>query len=481
MSLDGGRFAHRMDSGHHWKRKGSTKKRARVGARLVGAVGVCAVFAALVVSSGASASSSKSSGGKVATSGLGGSLNITVFTFSEPVLKPIIAAFQKRNPKMHITCSCNVSNGSTYVPMLQTERLGGTLPDIAETYDVLTPTLEVDGLLANMSPFLARGAPYPKSYFNPSFLASYIPPPGAPKGVGDVYALPNEADATVIFYNENEFKAAGVPFPSNNWTWAQMVADAKKLSNASSNHYGICERPDWQAEYNPILKAYGVTAFTERKSDLDSPAALNAWQLMFGPLEQGIAVPETQLISEGDNDCTPFFTSGEAAMSIEVRGNLPTIESGVGSKFAYNAVPMPTIPGPGGKQVHPTGGGSVGWTITSGAKHVDNALAFLKYLYTPAAQNVAERTCGVVPAVSALNGPSALWRKLQCGPANSQAFVIAANTATIAPQTPGTVFTASNTDIPNAVEAVTEGKASLQSAFSNLASQMHAAYGQAGG
>ena len=167
-------------------------------------------------------------------------------------------------------------------------------------------------------------------------------------------------------------------------------------------------------------------------------------------------------------------------MSIEVRGNLPTIESGVGNKFAYNAVPMPTLPGPSGASVHPTGGGSVGWTITSAAKNTRNALAFLKYLFTPAAQNVAERTCGVVPAVTALNGPSALWRKLKCGPANSQAFVIAANTATIAPQTPGRVFTDSNTDIPNAVEAVAEGKATLANAFSNLAAQMHADYGQSG-
>lgn len=346
---------------------------------------------------------------------------------------------------------------------------------------MLTPTLEVDGLLSNLSPFLAKGEPYMRSYFNPSFLASYIPPPGAPKGVGNVYALPNEADATTIFYNKKEFAAAHVPFPTNTWTWAQMLADAKKLSHPNSNHYGICERPDWQAEYNPVLKAFGATAFTEHVSDLDSPAALKGWRLMLGPLEQRIAVPETQLIAEGDNDCTPFFTSGEAAMSIEVRGNLPSVESGVGSKFAYNVVPMPRIPGAHKTAVVPTGGGSVGWTVTSGVKDTTNALAFLKYLYTPAAQDVAERTCGVVPAVTSLNGGSALWRKLKCGTANSEAFVIAANTATIAPQTPGRVFTASNTDIPNAVEKVTEGKASLASAFASLKSQIHAAYQQAGG
>ena len=89
---------------------------------------------------------------------------------------------------------------------------------------------------------------------------------------------------------------------------------------------------------------------------------------------------------------------------------------------------------------------------------------------------MAEKTFGVVPAVGSLNGPTALWRTQPGGPANSSAFVAAANSATIAPQTPGRVFTLSNTAIPNAVEEVTEHKDSLQAAMSSLQSQMNAAY-----
>ena len=50
--------------------------------------------------------------------------------------------------------------------------------------------------------------------------------------------------------------------------------------------------------------------------------------------------------------------------------------------------------------------------------------------------------------------------------------MIAANTATIAPQTPGTVFTLSNTDIPAAVTAATTGHESIAKAFTNLQAQM---------
>ena len=263
-----------------------------------------------------------------------------------------------------------------------------------------------------------------------TFESSYIPPKGAPFGVGQVFALANEADATVIMYNENEFKKAGVPFPTNGWTWQTMLNDASRLkigSGGGETQYGICERPDWQAEYNPVLKAYGATAFTEKKATLDTPAALKAWALMIDPMMNGDAVTEAeQQAANGSSGCEPFFESGEAAMSIEVRGNLPGLMKSIGNKFKYNVVPMPTIPNTVGKQVNPTGGGSLGWALAPTAVHGKLALAFLRYLYSAKGQAVAEKTFGVVPAVASLNKPNALWRHLKGGPANTEAYVIAA-------------------------------------------------------
>jgi multiple sugar transport system substrate-binding protein len=450
-------------------------QRSRVRRNVTAVVGTCLLVGSLsTVAANASGASTKVS------RGLSGTLTMNVFTFTTPVLQPVIAAFKKLHPGVTIKAANVVNTPDTYVPLLQTERLAGNEPAIDETYDVLTPTLEVDGLIADLSPDLKASQPYSQSYWYPSFLASYVPPKGAPFGVGQVFALPNEADATVIMYNENEFKAAGVPFPKNGWTWSQMLADAAKLKIGSGNsqkQYGICERPDWQAEYNPVLKAYGVTAFTETTPTLDTPPALKAWALMIDPMLNGDAVPEAQQQAKnGSSGCEPFFESGEAAMSIEVRGNLPGLQTAIGSKFQYNVVPMPSITAASGKQVIPTGGGSLGWCLAPGQTHNALALAFLKYLFSPAGQVVAEKTFGVVPAEAANNGPMAVWRTQSGGPANSSAFVTAAATATIAPQTPGTVFTLSNTDIPAAVTAATTDHESIAKAFTNLQSQMLYAY-----
>jgi ABC-type glycerol-3-phosphate transport system substrate-binding protein len=411
---------------------------------------------------------------------LSGTLTMNLSTFNAPVIEAVIKAFEQLNPNVHVQVADVPNTPSTYVPLLQTERLAGNEPMIDEIYDALTPTLEVDGLVGDITPDLKAGMPYPQSYWLSGFLSSYIPPADAPFGAGQVFGLPNEADATVIMYNENEFKAAGVPFPTNSWTWSEMLADAAKLrigSGASQKQYGICERPDWQAEYNPVLKAYGVTSFTETTPTLDTPAALKAWALMIDPMLNGDAVPEAQQQAKnGSSGCEPFFESGEAAMSIEVRGNLPGLQQAIGNKFQYNVVPMPLVTGASGQLVRPTGGGSSGLAVAPDAVHNPLVIAFLHYYFSAAGQVVAEKTFGTVPSVASLNTSNALWRTLAGGPANSEAYVIAADTATIAPQTPGTVFTLSNTDIPNAVTAATTGGQSIAKAFTNLQAEMVAAY-----
>ena len=378
---------------------------------------------------------------------------------------------------MHISAANVVNTPSTYVPLLQTERLAGNEPMIDETYDVLTPTLEVDGLIGDLAGDLKAGTPYKQSYWLKTFEASYIPPKGAPFGVGQPFALANEADATVIMYNENEFQKAGVPFPKNGWTWNQMLADAAKLRIGSGNsqkQYGICERPDWQAEYNPVLKAYGVTAFTETKGDLGHPRCA-----------QGVGAHDR---SSAERACRSRGSAAGSERLVRLRAVLR-----VGKRQRCRSRYVATFPVSSSRSeasssttssrcprskvaVIPTGGGSLGWCLAPGAVHNKVALAFLHYLFSAAGQAVAEKTFGVVPAVASLNGPNALWRHLTGGPANSEAYVIAANTATIAPQTPGTVFDLSNTDIPNAITAATTGHQSIASVMKNLQNEMDAAY-----
>lgn len=475
-------------------RSGANRRTLRFRRKLAAVVGSCAVVSAVAVGVGANSASATDAH----TAALSGNLSITFNTFDYSTLNTILQSWEKLHPGVHVTVADVSNNPSTYVPLLQSEQSAGDQPDINEAYDVLTPTFEVDGLAADLKSVLTSSSTYALKYWYPSFEASYIPPKGATGGVtvGDPYGVPLEADATVILYNKKELAAAHVPFPKDGWTWNQMLADAKKLrkgSGATQKQYGICLRPDWQAEYNPVLHAYGVTAFTETKATLDTKAARAAWSLMLSPLENGDAVPESQIGANAAGDCGPVFESGEAAMALAVRGGAAGYAAAIGNKFKWDVVTMPTITVGKAKPDYPVGGGSVSFTLSpsvvngsKGGNHtadLPNAESFIKYLFSAAGSKVGEDTFGVIPAVPTLNGANAEWRHLAGGPGpnesfptNNNAWSIDAAKAIIAPQTPGTVFTLSNTAVPNFVQSVTTGQESLNAGLSKLQSQMNGAY-----
>ena len=392
----------------------------------------------------------------------------------------MLKAFEAANPNLHVSEAVVSDVGTDYQTTLLTEKLAGDLPDILNPQDVLSPTLSTDGITQSLSPYLAKGNPYPQSYWLPNILASYVPNIGAEKG--QVYALPNEADAVTIFYNENEFKAAGVPFPSDNWTWAQMLADAKKLAvvkDGVQTQWGLCDSPDWQAMYNPMIRAFtGSPSLSQTNANLGgSPGTTEAWQYLIAPTLDGEAVPYSTYLSE-DANCTAIFDSGQAAMSVLVRGDLPTTRPAVAGKFTFNVVPMPYVPGVHGP-TRPTGAGSIAWALSSQAKDVPNALAFFKFLFSTQGQQTEEKGYGVVPAIPSALQAGALWTKLPGPPDNVQAFAIAAKSGLIAPQTPGTVYSLSQVDIPKAIELVTEDHQSDKQAFTTLQNEITAAFAQA--
>lgn len=416
-----------------------------------------------------------------------GKLTVTVFNFSEIPFKGALTGFRKYCPGVKVSYAIQTTN-PTYVTALQTQKIAGNLTDIIETYDSLAPTLEVSGLVRPLNPYLNKKSFYPANYFLKGMSQSYIPPPGSqPKSfVGKQFFVPIEADATVFYVNLKLLAAANFKISpdaatsvtaaggtiGNDWTWAQAEIIWKALTKGTT--YGVCQRPDWQAQWNPFIKAYGENAMSATKPGLNGPGALAAWKLLIEPQQNNSSVPFSTQQKDG-GECAPSFSSGAAVMGIGVRGNLPGFQAALGAK-GIDVLPMPTIPTPKG-QVRATGGGSVAWGISSGAKNIPQALDFLHWFFSPVGYAAAERTYGIVPAVTSIAAdPNAVWAKLPNNPANNAAFTIAANSVlAIAPQAPGTVFSNSRTTIANAIQEVLAGK-SIKAAMDELQKTTEADY-----
>ncbi len=101
------------------------KALARSGRNTTAVVGACLLVGSLsTVAANASSASTKVS------RGLSGTLTMNVFTFTTPVLQPVIAAFKKLQPRRERSkLPTSSTRRDTYVPLLQTERLAGNEPD----------------------------------------------------------------------------------------------------------------------------------------------------------------------------------------------------------------------------------------------------------------------------------------------------------------------------------------------------------------
>jgi multiple sugar transport system substrate-binding protein len=54
---------------------------------------------------------------------------------------------------------------------------------------------------------------------------------------GHQYGVPYAADPRLFFYNKEIFDQAGIPYPTEAWTWDYFMGLAKKLTD--KNHFGF--------------------------------------------------------------------------------------------------------------------------------------------------------------------------------------------------------------------------------------------------
>ena len=56
---------------------------------------------------------------------------------------------------------------------------------------------------------------------------------------GKVYGVPALVDNLAVVYNKDLFAKAGLTEPGPDWTWDELVADAKALTDAGDKQFGL--------------------------------------------------------------------------------------------------------------------------------------------------------------------------------------------------------------------------------------------------
>jgi multiple sugar transport system substrate-binding protein len=286
-----------------------------------------------------------------------------------------------------------------YIPKLMAQLSSNTAPDLIQLNEFLVKDLGRQGLVLDLAPIVKT---------NNWDMDQYYPELANIARDGDkLYGLVKDYSSFQIYYNKKLFDAAKIPYPSDNWTWAECIETAKKLTNTQNNQWGIMFYGG-PVPFESILFAYGgelISPDGKRFTGyFDSPATVKAvsdyikWHLV-----DKVAPTPAQLNSMGGAD---LFATGRVAMrmygpwSLGIYAENPNIDLG-------------TVRLPKGPVGRPSSFYILYYGVNANTKNKDAAFKFLTYFCGPVGSEIL--TVMSSPAVKTVNEnfikrASSYWR-----------------------------------------------------------------------
>ncbi|ADL03797.1 ABC transporter substrate-binding protein [Lacrimispora saccharolytica] len=220
---------------------------------------------------------------------------------SEEALKKMIAKFNEQYPDIKVELQ---SFGyDDYFTQLQSKIVGGSAADVFElnfenfvayaSEDVL---LDVGGLMGDASGF------------NQTALKAF-------QYEGKQFGIPNSFSNVVLIYNKDLFDKAGAAYPTDDWTWTEMLEAAKKIRALSQDTYGLY-RPISFHEFYKGVKQNGGSLLSEdgRKFTVNLPQNVETLEIMSGWVKDSNVMPsDAQMGGMGDWD---LFKTGRLGMIV---------------------------------------------------------------------------------------------------------------------------------------------------------------------
>src|SRR5436305_11775493 len=183
-----------------------------------------AATAVLVASAGCGGSSSSSNG----------VVNVTVWHGYEDIegkaMSSAAARFNATHPKIHVNVQY-YGNSDYALQKVLTAIRGGSYPDISYLYGSWAANVARTPRAVDIAPLIKSD---PSIHWN-----DFWPAERQAVTVGDkIIGVPALVDNLALVYNKTLFRQAGIPFPTPSWTWNDLRAAAKKLTDASAKQFG---------------------------------------------------------------------------------------------------------------------------------------------------------------------------------------------------------------------------------------------------
>jgi multiple sugar transport system substrate-binding protein len=297
-----------------------------------------------------------------------------------------IAAFEAANPGVKV--DVQAMPPSDYWPRVSALAASSDLPDVMAMSSGFVQEWAEAGNLRDLNDFIA-GASL-DGYFESAVQIAQID--------GKQVAFPQNWVAPVLYYNRTAFDAAGISYPSADWTWDDFRAAAEALTIDQSGDGKIDQYGYWvygrYAHTDAWIFRNGGRFVSEdgTKMDINEPA-VNALAFLASLVDDGFAPRPMELDGIRQQD---VFGMGMAAMWVDGSWNIDNNRKLIGDSFEWGIAQVPT-----GPDATPETAAAYAWAdmlaVTRDARNPELAWALVQHLSGPSL-SAADYTGGKVPA-----------------------------------------------------------------------------------
>ncbi len=302
-------------------------------------------------------------------------------------MEAMCAAYTEKNP--NVTIEVQVTSWNEYWTKLEAAATSGQMPDIFWMHTNELLKYADNGMLADCGDIIETDKFSDVSLSNVS------------GSNGTYYGVPKDKDTIGLVYNKEMFDAAGVAYPTADWTWDDLVSASEKIYDATGK-YGFMAYADDQLGYWNFVYQAGGCILTEDKTHagFTDPATEKAMKFYIG-LQDNDWCPDQNYFAETAPG-TAFF-SEKGAMFFEGNWNiLPELENNPEMVGKWDIAVLPKCPDPVSGDGRATISNGLCYATAANNKNLDTVKDVLKFFGSEEGQRIQGESGAAIPAYKGL-------------------------------------------------------------------------------
>jgi len=332
--------------------------------------------AAMVLSLSACGGGGSTGGGE--SGGSGGSAALEVKIWDNVQLPGLRQIAEEWTAQSGIPVNIQVVTWDDYWTLLEAGASGGQLPDVFWMHSNNAQMYMENNKLLNLSPYIEASDTIDLANYYEGITALYSLD-------GKQYAIPKDHDTIALLYNKTLFDAAGVDYPTNDWTWEDYYEAGKAITeagkDASPRFYGAAmNTTNDQDGYFNIIYDYGGYVISEdhKSSGWDNPNTRAAMEFV-GRLNTDVFAPQTLTAENGTDG---LFTNDLAAMITQGSWMIRSFyDHDNSANFAWAMLPYYDANGNGQAEAEERCSlyNGLGWAASADTKNPDAAWSLIEW------------------------------------------------------------------------------------------------------